>query len=176
MKHPFVSIACAAVALGVLALPRAARAQEGTEDSAAIDANRGLHIGLGPVLLLPTDGGPAGGGLDVSGRYGIKAGPTILAPGGRLAGYLLSSRFIGTAMPTFRVTVPAGPLAPFLMGGLGPGWISNPSEAGVAVLGGGGLMVHFGRVLAIGGEVSYQAITNTEFRSIAFGPSILIGS
>ena len=43
--------------------------------------NRGLHLGLAPVLLVPTDRGPMGGGLSVDGRYGIKAGPTVIAPG-----------------------------------------------------------------------------------------------
>ena len=165
----------ATATLALASAPGTALAQETSESSAAIDANRGLSFGLGPVLLVPTDGGPLGGGLDLSGRYGFKLGPTILAPGGRLAGYILSSRLIGAAMPTLRITVPAGPLAPFLMGGVGPGWMSNPQESGVAWLGGGGLMIHFGRILAIGAEASYQTITGTEFQSIAIGPSIRLG-
>lgn len=145
------------------------------QDSAAYRANEGFRLGIGPVLLFPSDGGPLGGGLDLDARYGIPAGPTILAPGGRLAGYALSGRFIGVAMPTFRVTLPVGPLAPFVVGGVGGGWMSNPSEAGLALLGGGGLMVHFGRVLAVGAEVTYQTITGTEFQNLAIGPSIQIG-
>jgi hypothetical protein len=43
------------------------------------------------------------------------------------------------------------------------------------MLAGGGLLVHFGRAVAIGGEVTYQKITNTEFESVAIGPSIRIG-
>lgn len=177
MRSSVLGRSSAFVLAGALAVvPRAAAAQEKPEEEgAAAAANRGLRIGVGPVLLLPTDGGPLGGGLDLSARYGFRAGPTILAPGGRVAGYLFSQRFAALGMPTFRVTVPAGPLAPFVMGGVGPGWISSPSEAGVALLGGGGLMVHFGRALALGAEVSYQTITGTELQSIAIGPSILIG-
>ena len=165
------------VALVVLHPREATAAEEDAEESssAAMDANRGLVWGFGPVLLLPTDGGPLGGGLDLGARYGFKAGPTVLAPGGLAAGYFFSGRFVGTVMPTFRVTVPAGPLAPFVMGGLGPGWVSNPGQGGLAMLAGGGLLVHFGRAVAIGGEVTYQKITNTEFESVAIGPSIRIG-
>lgn len=139
-------------------------------------ANRGLRIGIGPSLLLPQrDGGPVGGGLVLDGRYGIKAGPTVLAPGARLSGYLQSARFTGIAMPTFRVTLPAGPLAPFLVGGVGGGWISNPSDSGVALMGGGGLMIHFGRILAIGAEATYQRITTTDFETLVIGPAISFG-
>jgi len=160
--------------VALLLAPSVAAAQE-ANGSPAMDANRGFRLGVGPTLLLPTDDGPVGGGLVLDGRYGIKAGPTVIAPGGRLAGYFISSRFIGAAMPTLRVTVPVGPLAPFAVGGVGPGGLTNPSEGGVALLGGGGLMVHFGRLLAIGGEVTYQKITGTELESLALGPAIHFG-
>ncbi len=164
----------AATAMFVFA-PRDARAQE-EGDSAAMSANRGLKIGIGPTILFPMrENGPYGGGLDLEGRYGIKAGPTVLAPGGLLGGYLISSRFIGVAMPTFRVTLPVGPLAPYVLGGLGGGWISNPSEGGLAYLAGGGMMIHFGRIVAIGAELSYRKITNTEFGGWALGPAISFG-
>lgn len=163
------------IAVAALVSARAASAQE-QPDSAAMSANRGLRIGVGPTVLLPMrDDGPYGGGLSLDGRYGFRAGPTVLAPGGRANGYLISSRFIGAAMPTFRVTVPVGPLAPFLVGGLGPGVVTNPSEQGLALLGGGGLMIHVGRVFAFGAEATYQTITGTEFRSLALGPAIAFG-
>lgn len=166
----------AVLAVFTLAAPRIAHAEEDEGDSAAMAANRGFKLGIGPIILFPMrDNGPFGGGLIVDGRYGIKAGPTVLAPGARLSGYLISGRFIGTAMPTFRVTLPVGPLAPFVLGGVGPGFISNDSEAGVALLGGGGLMIHFGRFFAIGAEATYQVITGTEFRSLAIGPAISFG-
>jgi hypothetical protein len=144
------------------------------KESAAVQANSGLHLGFTPILLVPTDGGPLGGGLAFDLRYGIEADPVIIAPGGRLAGYAISERFVGIAMPTARVTIPLGPLAPFLIGGVGGGWLSNPGESGVALLGGGGLMVHFGHVLAIGAEATYETITTTEIKAWAFGPAIAI--
>lgn len=126
--------------------------------------------------LLPTDGGPLGGGIDAGLRYGFAAGPTIVAPGIRAAGYLVSQRFVALGMPTLRVTLPGGPFAPFVTGGVGPRWISNPEQTGLAVLAGGGLMIHFGRVFAIGAEATYQTVTGTDMRSVAIGPSILLGS
>lgn len=150
---------------------------EARADSAAVDANTGFNIGIGPVVLVPTeDGGDWGGGLDLDLRYGIEAGPTILAPGARGAGYYQSEAFIGIAMPTFRVTLPVGPLAPYVLGGVGYGGITGDAgESGLALMGGGGLMIHFGRVLGIGAEATYQAIVGTEFHGLAVGPSIMIG-
>ena len=154
---------------------RTAHAEE-RDEGVAMSKSRGLHVGLGPVLLVPTDRErPMGGGLDLHARYGIKAGPTVISPGGMLGGYLTSMRFVGVAMPTARFTLPVGPLAPFLMGGVGGGWVSNPKESGLAVMGGGGLTVHFWRIVALGLEMSYQTITGTEFRSLAFGPVISFG-
>jgi hypothetical protein len=169
-------LALALAALSILALPRAAHAQEEQEEGPAMQANRGFRVGFGPTLLLPLrNGGPYGGGLTLDARYGIKLGPTVLAPGGRLAGYLLSSRFIGTAMPIVRFTVPIGPLAPFVMGGVGAGFLSNDSQSGLALLGGGGLMIHLGRVFAFGAEITYETISNTEFQTVAIGPAIAFG-
>jgi len=145
------------------------------DESAAESYNQGFQWGIGPSILVPTDGGPLGGGLTLDARYGIEAGPVIVAPGGRLAGYYRSRHFTGFVMPTARVTVPLGPLAPFVVGGVGPGFMSNPSEGGVALMGGGGLMVHFGRVFGLGAEVTYQVITGTEFRALSIGPSLLFG-
>lgn len=171
MSRLLLSFATAAV---LVTAPALASAQEAS-DSTAMRANRGLRFGLGPQILLPSDGGPLGGGLVLEGRYGIKAGPTVLAPGGRLGGYIISSRLIGTAMPTFRVTLPIGPLAPYVVGGVGGGWLSNRAESGVAWLGGGGLMIHFGRILAIGAEATYETITGTDFKVLGIGPSIHLG-
>lgn len=163
-----------AFALGFLALT-STDAFAFDEDSAAADANKGFHLGLGPVLLIPTDSNrPLGGGLEVDGRYGIDLNPVIIGPGARLAGYLISERFIGTAMPTLRVTFPLGPLAPFAIGGVGYGGLTNPGESGVAALIGGGLMIHITHHFAIGAEADYQTITTTEFHEFSLGPAILI--
>lgn len=160
--------------------PRAARAEEqrpeGETESAAMAANRGLHIGLGPALLFPSrPDGPYGGGLDIEGRYGIKVGSTVLAPGGLAGGYFISGRVVALAMPTLRLTVPIGPFAPYGLGGAGVGGLTNPNDGGLALMGGGGLMVHFGRVVAVGLEVTYRTIVNTEYGGVVAGPMIAFG-
>lgn len=173
-------------ALASLALGSEARADDNSTaassapteeaDSPAMSANRGFSLGLGPTLLLPMRrGGPYGGGLSIDARYGIKTGPLVLAPGALLSGYAISGRLIGVPLGTFRITVPIGPFAPFVVGGVGYGWISNPAESGMAFLGGGGMVVHVGRVFALGIEATYQTITTTEFHSVALGPVLIFG-
>lgn len=170
MLRAAFGVAAACISLAPLLAPATARAE-----SPAVEANRGFQLGIGPILLLPSGGGSVGGGLIVDGRYGIEAGPIIVGPGGRAGAYLVSDRFIGTLMPTVRVTLPAGPFAPFLLGGVGGGMLTNPSDQGVALLGGGGLMIHFSRTFALGAEVTYQTITGTGFSNLAIGPAIAIG-
>jgi hypothetical protein len=53
--------------------------------------------------------------------------------------------------------------------------ITNPGEGGLAWLGGGGLMIHFGGFLSLGAEVNYQGITGTDYKVLSIGPSIVIG-
>jgi hypothetical protein len=143
--------AAAAALAGACSSPKLAHAEG---DSAAWRANVGLVTGVGLALLFPEEGS-AGAGLELSGRYGIPTGPVVLAPGATLGGYYLQERFIGVLMPTFRVTLPLGPLAPFGQGGLGGGMITNPGEGGLAWLGGGGLMIHFGDFFALGADINY---------------------
>jgi hypothetical protein len=164
--------------LGVCCITTAAPAEDGSDegvpDTPAWRANTGLVTGLGFGLLI-ADEGSLGVGVELAGRYGIPAGPVIVAPGALLGGSYLQSRFIGDLLGTFRVTLPLGPLAPFVQGGAGPGFITNPGEGGLAWLGGGGLMIHFGSVLTLGAEVNYQGITGTDYKALSIGPTIVIG-
>ena len=159
--------------------PELAHAQEVEEDelrdTPAWRSNVGFQLGTGIMVLLPSDGGSAGIGAQVEGRYGMALGPTVVAPGGELSLYWLSSRLIATLMPTLRVTVPLGPLAPYVRGGLGAGALSDPGEGGLAYLGGGGLMIHFTERVSLGVEVSYQAITGTDFRGLSISPMLTLG-
>ena len=178
MLEPRALVVSVALLAGIGSVSSAARADEsadsGVPDTPAWRANTGLVTGLGLGLLVPEEGSP-GIGVELSGRYGIPAGPVIVAPGALIGGYYLQSRFIGDLLGTFRVTLPLGPLAPFGQGGVGPGFITNPSEGGLAWLGGGGLMIHFGGVLTIGAEVNYQGITGTGYKALSIGPTIVIG-
>jgi hypothetical protein len=166
----------ALTALALLTLAARAEAQERKEgESPSVSANTGLITGVGPLLLLPSDGGPLGGGLEADVRYGIKAGPVIVGPGGRISGYAVSGRFVGIVMPAARVTLPVGPFAPYAVGGLGGGFLTNPGEGGVSFLAGLGTMVHFGRMIAVGLEASFRTITGTEFQMFTLGPVVSLG-
>lgn len=143
-------------------------------DSPAFSSNVGPVKGLGVAILVP-DEGSAGGGLELSGRYGFPVGPVILAPGARAGGYYLQERVIGLLLATGRATLPLGPLAPFVQAGGGMGGLSNPGDGGPAWLLGGGLMIHFGRHFALGAEVSWQGIGGTGFEVLSIGPSLVIG-
>lgn len=171
MSKSASAILARAALAGTSLMAPAAHAQG---DSAAWRANTGFVTGTGIALLIP-DEGSVGFGLELTGRYGIPAGPVVLAPGALLGGYYLQKRFIGMLMPTFRVTLPLGPFAPFGQGGIGAGGITNPGEGGLALLGGGGLMIHFGSVVALGAEINYEVITGTDFKVLSIGPSIIIG-
>lgn len=163
------AIACATASF-VFATPSGASE---ISDAPAWRSNVGLVTGLGFAVLLGEEA--TGVGAELSARYGIPQGPLIIAPGARLGAYYLDERFIGVLMPTARVTVPLGPLAPFVHGGAGGGLITNPGEGGVAWLGGGGLMIHFDRVLSLGAEINYQGITGTGYEALSIGPTIVIG-
>ncbi len=144
-------------------------------DGPARRASEGLHLGTGVIVLMPTDDGPWGGGLQLQGRYGVGAGPLVVGPGAALSGYVISRRFVGTAMPTLRVTLPIAFIGPFVTGGVGGGWLSNPSEGGFAWSAGGGLLIHLGDFFAIGAEVSFKRIVGTEFEVLSIGPSLRFG-
>jgi hypothetical protein len=153
--------------------PAPAAAADTIPNTAAWRANTGMVTGLGLAILIPSEGN-VGFGADFSARYGIPVGPVIVAPGGLIGGYYLQSRFIGALMATGRATVPLGVLAPFAEAGIGPGFLTNPSDGGAAWRAGGGLDLYLG-VLTLGVEVDYQAITGTPFEVWTIGPTIGIG-
>lgn len=150
-----------------------ALASQEIPDTPAWRSNVGLVTGLGFALLVGDEA--TGVGAELAGRYGIPQGPVVIGPGARLGAYYFDQRFIGTLMPTLRLTLPLGPFAPFVHGGAGGGVITDPGEGGVAWLGGGGLMIHFGGALSLGAEVNYQGVTGTGYRALSIGPTIVIG-
>jgi len=164
----------ASAVLSIIALTVSCGARADVPDTPAWNANVDQVTGLGFVLLVPPEGS-VGAGLEFSTRYGIPLGPVVLAPGGRIGGYYIQERLIGAMLATGRVTVPLGPLAPFVHGGAGGGALFNPGDGGLAWLVGGGLMVHFGRSLVVGAEVNLQGITGTGFEALSIGPSVVIG-
>jgi hypothetical protein len=175
--HRVGATLAAALSLGLASLAVAQEQPESPRerpDTPAWNANVGFIRSTGIALLIPSEGS-VGGGLELSARYGIPAGPFIVAPGARAGGYYMQERFIGVMMGTGRLTVPLGPVAPFVQGGAGIGGLTNPGDGGLAWLFGGGLMIHFGGALALGAEVNYTGITGTGLEVLSIGPVIVIG-
>ena len=178
MKHLLSAVA---VGLVAAAVPATARAWD--ENAPAVAANERLHFAFAPLLLVPLAGRPVGGGLDLEVRYGIPLDPVVLAPGGRITGYFVSGQIVFMGTPTVRVTFPVGRVAPYLTGGVGLGAITNSTEEGadtvsawgVALIGGGGVVVHVGEAVGVGAEVTYQTITNSDFDAVAIGPLLVLG-
>jgi hypothetical protein len=156
-----------AFVLAVL-LPAVGRAQSARD--VVVAYNTGWRFSIAPGVLI-ADGDV---GFSIAGdvRYGFEVGPVVLAPGARVAGYFPPGFYALDALATGRITYPVGPVGPYLVGGIGPGYLSDPSAAGAAYLGGGGLMIHIGTSFAFGAELTYFGITGTDFH--AFGPALLL--
>ena len=103
------------------------------------------------------------------------SGSAIVVPGVHLAGYFTDPNvYIG--MPALKLVYPIDRFAPFVQGGAGVGQVAtNPSQSGIALMGGGGFMLHFSWSFALGVEASYQVITGTGFEGFGIGPILAIG-
>jgi hypothetical protein len=162
--------------LGLACLPSQLHAQEeGPSGRDIVVAyNTGFRFSIAPGVFIPVDGGKVGFSISGDFRYGIEVGPIVVAPGARLAGYFPSDLTVLAALGTTRLVFPVGPVGPYVLGGVGPGWVSEPSKAGLAYMAGGGFMVHIGMRFGIGAEATYQGITGTDFKALFVGPALLI--
>jgi hypothetical protein len=150
--------------------------QEPSGRDLVVAYNTGFRFSIAPGIFIPVNGERVGFSITGDFRYGFDLGPVVLAPGVRLAGYFPSDATILAALATTRLVIPAGPVGPYVLGGLGPGWVSEPdSEVGLAWMAGGGFMWHVSTRFGIGAEATYQAITGTPFKALFVGPSFLIG-
>lgn len=133
--------------------------------------NTGFQWSLSPGVIFAS--GRAGFALGARFGYGFETGPVILVPGVQLNAYFLDPN-VYVAMPIMKVVLPIDRFAPFLEGGAGVGHVSDPATTGLALLGGGGFMVHTSASFAFGAEASYQAIVDTGFRGFSVGPILAI--
>ena len=139
---------------------------------AAIASNyAGFHLGFDPGVVF----GNGKAGFAIAGRleYGFDTGSLIIAPGVSVAAYFLDPNvYIG--MPTVKLTLPIGWFVPFIEGGAGVGQVTEPSDTGLALLGGGGFMIHASPNVALGVEAGYEAIVGTDFAVVTLGPVIAV--
>jgi len=147
-----------------------------SEGRALVSAyNSGFQWGIAPGVVFSR--GKAGFAVGLRFGYGFDTGPVILVPGVRLAGYFLDPN-VYVGMPTFKLVLPIDRFAPFVEGGAGAGHVAadgaTGAKTGLALMGGGGFMIHFSRI-AFGAEASYQVITGTGFKGFGVGPILAIG-
>jgi hypothetical protein len=127
----------------------------------------GFHGGIAPGVVFGN--GKAGFAIALHLEYGFDTGTVIIAPGLSLGAYFLDPNvYIG--MPTAKFVFPIEWFVPFIEGGAGVGQLTQPSTTGLALLGGGGFMIHASPNLALGVEAGYETIVGTDFGIITLGP------
>jgi hypothetical protein len=142
--------------------------------------NTGFQWGLSPGVVF--QGSKASFFLGLRLGYGFDTGKVIIVPGLRLAGYFTDPN-VYVGVPVVKLVYPIDRFAPFIEGGAGAGYVDAyqldsktavDAKTGVALLVGGGFMVHFSWKFGLGVEASYQKITGTDFDGWGVGPILAI--
>lgn len=162
--------AMAVVAGGALLVASSASAQERVE-AGEVD-NVGPRLAASGGAYFP-DSGSTGGVIDGQIDYGLPAGPFVIAPGARVAGYMGDQGAI-TGDGVLTIEMPIGVLVPYVQGGLGIGHATGPSETGASLLADAGLNVHLSRAVSLGARGSYETVTGTPFRAFALAPQLAV--
>jgi hypothetical protein len=131
----------------------------------------GFHLAIDPGVVFGN--GKAGFALALRLEYGIDTGSLIIAPGVALGAYFLDPN-VYVGMPTVKLTLPIGWFVPFIEGGAGVGVVTQPSDTGLALTGGGGFMIHASPNIAIGVDAGYETILGTDFGVITVGPVLAL--
>jgi hypothetical protein len=146
--------------VALLLLPKAAAAQENRS---------GWSINFTPVLLMPEDDYRLGGGADPELKYTLDLGGALLSAGARAGGYYAKNMFGMTVMPTLRLTVPVGPVEPYVAFGMGYGWIPKDDHGDFATMSRLGIVFRFSESFALGIEGTLQKLDGSDFRFPSFG-------
>jgi hypothetical protein len=151
------------LALAVLLLPAV---------GAAAENKSGWSINFTPVLLLADDHYRFGGGADPELKYSLDLGGARLSAGARVGGYYAKNLFGVTVMPTLRLTVPVGPVEPYVAFGMGYGWITTVGHGDFATMSRLGVVFRFSKRFAIGVEGTLQKLDGSNFRFPSFGSMV----
>lgn len=127
-----------------------------------------------PVLLAPHGAYHWGGGVDPELKYTLDRGGARLSAGLRVGGYYAKNLFGITAMPTIRLTVPVGPVEPYVSFGLGYGWLPKIDYSDIALMSRLGVVFRFSKSFAIGLEGTVQKIDGSNFSFPSFGSAVAI--
>jgi hypothetical protein len=114
--------------------------------------------------------------------YGVDTGSVIVVPGIRVSAYFTDPN-VYLGMPVMKLVYPIDRFAPFVEAGAGVGHVAGfeidrrtsvAAQTGIALLAGGGFMLHFSWKFGLGVEANYQNVTGTEFHGFSVGPIIAI--
>jgi hypothetical protein len=144
-----------------------------TKRDIVVAYNTGVRWMLAPGIGFAGNGDVAftlGGSVG----YGIETGPVILVPGAMANAYFFDTTVL-TVLGAARVVVPIGGFAPYIEGGVGPGFTFSPSDQGLAWHAGTGASYYFNEKLAMGAFVGYDAIEALDFHIWSFGPLLTLG-
>jgi len=140
--------------------------------SQAAENYSGWSMNFTPVLIPKKDGYRFGGGVDPEVKYTLDQGSARLSAGLRVGGYYARNLFGVVAMPTLRLTIPVGPVEPYVAFGMGQGWIPKNGDEGIATMSRLGVVFRLSKSLAIGVEGTVQKIEDTNFRFPSLGSMI----
>jgi hypothetical protein len=140
----------------------------------AAEATRGFKFGGSAGVFFRSPDDRVGFSFEGDLLYAFRLGPLVLAPGARIAGYFAKDFDAVGAFGTLSPGLALGPVLPFLIGGLGIGYIGDPKDVGIAYLGGGGLLVALRRRLLLGAEATYQGFALTDFHALYLGAILRI--
>lgn len=147
----------------LLLLPRAAGAQP---------HKSGWSINFTPVVMFADDNYRFGGGADPELKYTLDLGGARLSAGGRVSGHYAKNLFGLTVMPTLRLTMPVGPVEPYVSFGMGYGWLPSAGHGDFATMSRLGVVFRLSERFALGFEGTLQKLEGSEFRFPSFGSMI----
>jgi hypothetical protein len=142
--------------------------------------NTGFQWGIAPGIVFA--GGKTSFFLGVRFGYGVDTGSVIVVPGIRVSAYF-SDPNVYLGMPVMKLVYPIDRFAPFIEAGAGVGYVAGfdidsrtsiAAQTGVALLAGGGFMLHFSWKFGLGVEANYQTVTGTDFHGFGIGPILAI--
>ena len=161
--------------------PNAPEPEEMSEGRRIVVAyNTGFQWGLAPGVVFA--GGNASFFLGLRFGYGVDTGKVIVVPGVKLSAYFTDPN-VYLGVPVIKLVYPIDHFAPFIEGGAGLGYVAGydidprtsvDAKTGVALLVGGGFMVHFNWKFGLGVEANYQTVTGTDFHGFGIGPILAL--
>lgn len=140
--------------------------------AAAAPRKSGWSINFTPVVMFPDDQYRFGGGGDPELKYTLDLGGARLSAGGRVSAHYAKNLLGITMMPTLRLTIPVGPVEPYVAFGMGYGWLPSAGHGDFATMSRLGVVFRISESFKLGIEGTLQKLDNSAFRFPSFGSMI----